>query len=74
VKSSVAWACVVYSLVPYLGIIFIPFALVFSGLELIRPRNVNASSRILPLITIVPIIAAQLMLWWLLYLVPEIGI
>jgi hypothetical protein len=74
VKSSVAWACVVYSLVPYLGILFIPFAVVFGTAELIRPRTVNASSRVLPLVTLVPIVGAQLLLWWLLYLIPEIGI
>jgi hypothetical protein len=70
--SSVAWACTVYSLVPYLGILFIPFTIVFSGVERTRA---NVSRRtLLPLALSVPILAGQLVLWWLLYLIPEIGL
>jgi hypothetical protein len=52
--------------------LFIPFAIVFSGIERTRA---NASRRtLLPLALSLPILAGQLVLWWLLYLIPEIGL
>ena len=71
-RSSLAWACTVYSLVPYLGILFIPFTVVFSGVE--RARADANRRALIPLALSVPILAGQLTLWWLLYLIPEIGI
>lgn len=51
---------------------FIPFTVIFSGVERTRA---NASRRtLLPLALSVPILAGQLFLWWLLYVIPEIGL
>jgi hypothetical protein len=73
-KSSIAWACTVYSLVPYIGILFIPLAVVFGGIELIGSHRIRRNRAWLPLVLSAPILAAQLVLWWLLYLIPEIGL
>ena len=72
-NSSVSWACMVYSLVPYIGILFVPFTILFGGVEFIRSRNFERRGT-MPLILSLPIVAVQLGLWWLLYLIPEIGL
>ncbi len=75
--SETAWACLVYSLVPYLGILFVPLALavgVFGVAVSFRPTH--AKSRKLSLISValsLVMLAVQLFLWWLLYIIPEIG-
>ena len=63
-------------MVPYLGILFIPFALVFGGLDYISRRRELGNHRptLVPVALSVFLLAAQLLLWWLLYLIPEIGI
>jgi len=81
VKNSVsetAWACVVYAMVPYLGILFIPFAF-FAGSYgyVVARRRPNLDGGRLALICIAlsfVILAVQIFLWWLLYIIPEIGI
>src|SRR5687767_13849741 len=74
--SSVAWACTVYSMVPYLGILFVPFAMVFGGIDYVSRRHGlgNRRAPLLPVTLSVFLLAIQLLLWWLLYLIPEIGI
>ncbi len=76
--SDTAWACVVYSLVPYLGILFVPFALVFGGYGyIVGRRRPDIGGRRLAAYSIglsVFILLVQLFLWWLLYIIPEIGI
>ncbi|MGI8998049.1 MAG: hypothetical protein ACR2GW_15415 [Pyrinomonadaceae bacterium] len=74
---ATAAAFVTYSLVPYLGILFSPGAILISGLALARTRRAAhrtdggsrhaAYSLVLALI----IFAVQLFLWWILYKVPE---
>jgi hypothetical protein len=73
--SSSALACVVYALVPYLGILFCPGALVFGGVGLVRSwRAPHAGGRreaALGVLLGLLILCAQLLLWWILYKVPE---
>lgn len=75
--SQFAWACFVYSLVPYLGIFFIPFtiAAAFAGLVASsrRPQIGGGSQAMSILGMSVLVLAFQLLLWWLLYIIPELG-
>ena len=73
--STFAWAFAVYALVPYLGILFCPGALLFGGIGFYNAhrhplrggRKVSRASIFLGII----IFAIQILLWWLLYLIPE---
>ena len=75
--SETAWAFVVYSLVPYLGILFCPGAFLMGGVGVFvsyrKPylggRRKSAYSILLSFI----ILAIQILLWWLLYLIPELA-
>ncbi|HVF41522.1 MAG TPA: hypothetical protein VM936_00830 [Pyrinomonadaceae bacterium] len=73
--STSALACVAYALVPYLGILFCPGALLFGGVGLVRSwRTPHAGGRresALGLALGLLILCAQLVLWWILYKVPE---
>jgi hypothetical protein len=74
--ATTAMAFVVYSLVPFLGILFSPGALIMGGVGLFvsyqKPalggRQTSANSIFLGLV----IATIQLLLWWLLYLIPEL--
>ena len=76
--SETAWACVVYSMVPYLGMLFIPFAVITGGLGYaVAIRQPHLGGRRLAVIcvgTSLVILALQLLLWWLLYLIPELNV
>ncbi len=75
--SETASAFVVYSLVPYLGILFCPGALIMGGIGAVAAHRkpflgggkTSAYSVALSLI----IFAVQILLWWLLYIIPELG-
>ncbi len=76
--SETAWACVVYSMVPYLGILFVPFAFASGGFGYYSSlRRVDAEGmricRLCIALSFV-ILIVQIFLWWLLYIIPEIGI
>lgn len=75
--SQTAWACLVYSFVPYLGILFVPFTLGIGGYAYLTAiNNPHLGGRKLALMSIglsFIILAAQIFLWWLLYIIPEIG-
>jgi hypothetical protein len=75
--SQTAWACVVYSFVPYLGILFVPFAfLVGSFGVLVSYRKPYLGGRKLSLVSVglsFVVLVVQISLWWLLYFIPEIG-
>jgi hypothetical protein len=76
-SADTAWACTVYSLVPYLGILFVPIALTVSALGFVRTRRELLQDRrrfLLSAASSTAILAVQIFLWWLLYLIPEIGI
>ena len=73
--STTALAFVTYSLVPYLGILFCPGAIVLGGIGLLRSsrapqrggRRASSASIILGLV----ILCVQIFLWWILYKVPQ---
>jgi hypothetical protein len=75
--SQTAWACLVYSFVPYIGILFIPFTFLIGGVGyLTAVREPQLGGRRLALISISVsfiVLAAQIFLWWLLYIIPELG-
>lgn len=72
-----AWACFVYSLVPYLGILFIPFTFLVGGFGyFVSVRQPNLGGRKLALASFglsFVVLAAQVFLWWLLYVIPELA-
>ena len=75
--AATAWACGVYSMVPYLGILFVPFAFAVGGFGfLVAHRRPQLGGRRLALACIglsFVILIFQIFLWWLLYIIPELG-
>ena len=75
--ADTAWACTVYSMVPYLGILFVPVALAVSGFGYLTARNEpersDSDSTLIPAGLSLILLAIQIFLWWLLYIIPEIG-
>jgi hypothetical protein len=73
--STTALAFVTYSLVPYLGILFCPGAVLMGGVGLFNsyraPERGGRRASTLGLIFGVLIFCAQLFLWWILYKIPE---
>jgi hypothetical protein len=73
--STTALAFVTYSLVPYLGILFCPGAIVMGGLGLLNwqraPQRGGRSAASASIILGLVILCVQLLLWWILYKVPE---
>lgn len=73
--SVTARAFVTYSLVPYLGILFCPGAVVMSSVSLIRSYRdrepVGRGGALETLIEGSLVLIGQLILWWILYKVPE---
>jgi hypothetical protein len=72
---ATAMAFVTYALVPYLGILFCPGALLFGGVGLLRawraPQSGHARAAVLSIALGLLVLCAQLLLWWILYKVPE---
>ncbi len=75
--SSTASAFVVYSLVPYLGILFCPGAFLMGGIGIFvsyrKPFLGGGRTSIYSLALSIVIFAIQILLWWLLYIIPELG-
>jgi len=75
--SATASAFVVYSLVPYLGILFCPGAFVMGGIGAFvayrKPFLGGGKTSIYSIALSVVIFAVQILLWWLLYIIPELG-
>jgi len=75
--SVTASAFVVYSLVPYLGILFCPGAFVMGGIGAFaahrKPFLGGGRTSLYSIILSIVIFAIQILLWWLLYLIPELG-
>jgi hypothetical protein len=73
--AATGLAFVTYALVPYLGILFCPGALVMGGVGLWRARRLpQATGRRAAALSILlglVILFVQLVLWWVLYKVPE---
>lgn len=75
--SATATAFVVYSLVPYLGILFCPGAFLMGGFGILtayrQPSLGGGKTSLYSIILSVIIFAIQILLWWLLYIIPELG-
>lgn len=75
--SATASAFVVYSLVPYLGILFCPGALLMGGFGVLtayrKPFLGGGKTSVYSIVLSVIIFAVQILLWWLLYIVPDLG-
>lgn len=75
--SETASAFVVYSLVPYLGILFCPGAFLMGGIGALaahrKPYLGGGRTSIYSIALSIVILAVQILLWWLLYLIPELG-
>ena len=75
--SSTAWAFVVYSLVPYLGILFCPGAILMGGLGIYvsyrKPSLGGGRTSAYSILLGFVVLGIQIFLWWLLYLIPELG-
>jgi hypothetical protein len=75
--AATALAFVTYGLVPYLGILFCPGALLFGGLGLLRAWRAphasagHARAFALSIALGLLVLCAQVLLWWILYKVPE---
>ncbi|HZI17509.1 MAG TPA: hypothetical protein VEY09_02850 [Pyrinomonadaceae bacterium] len=73
--GSTALAFATYALVPYVGILFCPGALVAGGIGLLRsyrtPQAGGRRSSAAALALALVILCVQLLLWWILYKVPE---
>jgi hypothetical protein len=73
--AEIAWASFVFSLVPYLGILFIPltFAAGIFG-YVSSSRRAEIGGEMLSLISLglsIAVLAVQALLWWLLYVIPQ---
>lgn len=68
-------AFVAYSLVPYLGILFCPGALLMGSIGYIRARRMpergGRRDSVLGIVLGLAVLGAQIFLWWILYKVPE---
>lgn len=77
-SGSFAWACFVYSLVPYLGMLFIPFtvAIAVISIRLALCSNNAESLRLsrFALFGSIVVLVVQIFLWWLLYFIPSIAV
>ena len=75
--SETAKAFVVYSLVPYIGILFCPFALLTGGVGVFvsyrKPFLGGRQTSVYSIAFGVIIFAVQILLWWLLYIIPELS-
>ncbi|MGI8812355.1 MAG: hypothetical protein ACR2IH_07470 [Pyrinomonadaceae bacterium] len=75
--AQTAWACVVYSMVPYLGILFLPFAFsvaavgYFAHPELAKQDDRRLSAIYIGLSVIISL--GQAILWSLFYLIPDLA-
>lgn len=71
--SGTARAFATYSLVPYLGIVFCPGAVLLGTVGVVRSYRSNQTGRgvcYVSLIVGLVVLAVQLLLWWILYQVP----
>lgn len=73
--SSTALAFVTYALVPYLGILFCPGAVLMGGIGIVRqwrvPNLGGRNAAYAGVVFGIVIFSAQVFLWWILYKVPQ---
>jgi hypothetical protein len=74
-SSRSAFACNIYSMVPFIGVVFLPIALVFGSVGYIRARRAGNKSDLRfgvgSLVLTLAVAGVQVFLWWLLYIVPR---
>jgi len=71
--AGTARAFATYSLVPYLGIVFCPGAVLLGTVGVVRSYRSDQISRGVCYVSLVVglvVLAVQLLLWWILYQVP----
>jgi hypothetical protein len=68
--AGTARAFATYSLVPYLGIVFCPGAVLLGIVGVVRGDSARGSCYV-SLIVGVVVLAIQLLLWWILYQAPQ---
>ncbi len=75
--SEMAWASFVYSMVPFLGILFIPVTFVIGiygvGIALKYPKAGGKRLSLISMGLSFPILGIQIFFWWLLYIIPELA-
>lgn len=75
--AETAWASCVYSMVPYLGVVFVPFTLVVSvvgmWIAIKRPAVGGGKMSAASFGLSFAITGLQVFLWWLLYIIPELS-
>ncbi len=75
--SEMAWASFVYSMVPFLGVLFIPVTFIIGIFGVGKAiSNPNAGGKKLSLLSIglsFPVLGFQIFFWWLLYIIPELA-
>ncbi len=75
--AEMAWACTVYAMVPYLGILFTPLAVIFGSFGLYQgyhdPNGSGYRRSVQSVALSVALFGIQVFLWWLLYAVPKLG-
>ena len=73
--AGVAKAFATYALVPYLGILFCPGAVIVGSVGAARARGASADDRrricYVSVVAGLGTTAIQLLLWWMLYKIPE---
>ena len=73
--SAIARAFATYALIPYLGILFCPGAVLMGSLGLARSYRIRTldgrGGAYVSIIAGVVLSVVQLVLWWILYKVPE---
>jgi hypothetical protein len=74
--SEIAWASCVYSMVPFVGVVFVPVTVIASfwgtGVAVVNPRAGGLKMSVASFGTGMVVLAVQLLLWWLLYVVPDL--
>ena len=70
--AATARAFATYSLVPYLGILFCPGAVVVGTVGVFRSPQMSAARKVcyVSIVAGVVVLLVQLLLWWILYQVP----
>lgn len=73
--AATALAFVTYAIVPYLGILFCPGAVVMGGLGLLcaqrAPHRGGRRASVFSIVMGLVILGVQIFLWWILYKIPE---
>lgn len=69
--SSAVWACAVYALVPFVGVVFVPFVFLFGLIAVVNGDGVLRRSALIAMAVGSAVLIGQLVLWWLLYAVPR---